>query len=306
MAPCTMTRCRAKRAFTLVELVTVLAIVAVLVAIIVPAVQAAREAARRVQCSSHLRQIALAIHAYHSGFQCLPPEAITSYPRQYRHASDAWGWPVALLPQIEQSGLYAKLNPQGELYVFMHSFQRHGVIYPGAATRLPLLRCPSSTLPAVTTQVGPGQLRAWQLGYATLDYRGCKVGGRGGAFVSTGNGPPIRFADISDGLSSTLLLGEGSHPGPNGTDWPTWAGRVGSSNGLTFSPSRMWPMNGRDQRRAGDYWTSIGVDSAAGFHPGGVNFAMVDGSVRFLNDSIDFRVYQRLCRRDDGAVIEGF
>jgi prepilin-type N-terminal cleavage/methylation domain-containing protein len=292
--------------FTLLELVVVLAILGILIALILPAVQQAREASRRTICRSNLRQIALAIHAYHAAHNCFPPEIIDSVPRARPHSNDAWGWPTMLLPFLDQATLYDQLSPQGNLYVFDDYFDTHGKIYPFSETALAALRCPSSALPAVSMTVGPDALRPWQIGYATMDYRGCIVGGRRGVFVSTGSGTPIRFADVTDGASQTIAVGEGPHPGPKGTSWPTWVGRTGSSHGLVFQPSQLCPLNGTDKSRSGQYWTRLCVETAASFHSGGIEFAFADGSVHFINDSIDNRTFFWLCHRADGKIVGQF
>src|SRR5262249_45073840 len=105
-------RCKVRRksaGFTLIELLVVIAIIAVLIALLLPAVQAAREAARRASCTNNLKQLGLAVHNYHQAFQVLPLQSM------YPAAADlswgwSYGWPLALLPQMEQSPMFNALH----------------------------------------------------------------------------------------------------------------------------------------------------------------------------------------------------
>jgi prepilin-type N-terminal cleavage/methylation domain-containing protein/prepilin-type processing-associated H-X9-DG protein len=96
------------RGFTLVELLVVIAIIGVLIALLLPAVQAAREAARRMQCSNHLKQYGIAAHNYHDTHNSLPPLAIWGL-----YGSDAYGWILALLPFMEQQGILIMIDGGG-------------------------------------------------------------------------------------------------------------------------------------------------------------------------------------------------
>ena len=125
-----------RRAFTLIELLVVIAIIAILVALLLPAVQQAREAARRTQCKSQLKQIALAMHNYESTHSCFPPGQIRlSFPTAPRVRG--WSMFVQILPYLEQTALYSKWDFANPL-----ANESNG----NTAFILPMLLCPSATL----------------------------------------------------------------------------------------------------------------------------------------------------------------
>jgi len=101
------------RGFTLIELLVVIAIIAVLIALLLPAVQQAREAARRTQCKNNLKQMGLALHNYHDVANTFPPGWISTWaqsPTPASYPGDSWGWPVFLLPYMDQGNIYNQIN----------------------------------------------------------------------------------------------------------------------------------------------------------------------------------------------------
>ena len=295
-----------RRGFTIVELVVVLAIIGILIALLLPAVQSARESARRLQCENHLKQLGIAMYGYHDVFKCFTPEFIKTLPQELSPSTDAWGWPVMLMPFFDQAPLYDQLDPSGAKYLFRDYYAAHGKIYPHGETYLSIFHCPSSTLPVTTRSVGPDPIKDWQIGYGTMDYRGCKIGSRGVFAQSASRQDLVRVASITDGTSQTLAIGEGSHPGSYGTDWPTWIGRTGSQYSLVITPIRYCQFNGKSKSRGGQYWTEICAATPAGFHPGGVEFLVADGRVKFVKDSIDHQTLFRLFHISDGHHIADF
>ncbi|MEA1950175.1 MAG: DUF1559 domain-containing protein, partial [Planctomycetota bacterium] len=99
---------RSEKGFTLVELLVVIAIIGILIALLLPAVQAAREAARRMQCSSNLKQIGVALHAYHAALGCFPPGGITEGPCCSTRSGISWS--ISILPYIEQPMIYDRYD----------------------------------------------------------------------------------------------------------------------------------------------------------------------------------------------------
>jgi prepilin-type N-terminal cleavage/methylation domain-containing protein/prepilin-type processing-associated H-X9-DG protein len=303
----TRTRPKNRRGFSLIELLVVIAIIGVLVALLLPAVQAAREAARRTQCVNNLKQLALATLNYHDASGAFPLGGYLQ-PVYTRDDSSTNGncWLVPVLPFLEQKPSYDAYNIQmnwGNL-----------VNLTAHATGINTLWCPSDpsiSRPAVLP--ADSVFFAWEAaGYPnSVTVQFCSYAASTGSwFVQT---PPIvpnweainasnnglvhfqsdrRLADITDGTSNTLLLGERGHGllGPDRRD--TWHWWVGPSR-VMFTAA--WPMN--PQRKLSDGSVNAGpiinanpsifLLSASSFHPGGCNFAFADGSVRFLKDTID-------------------
>jgi prepilin-type N-terminal cleavage/methylation domain-containing protein len=213
----------ARRGFTLVELLVVVAIIAVLVSLLLPAVQAAREQARRSQCTNNLKQIVLALHNYHSSHD--------SFPGAYgaRNASTfliyptygAWSPQTLLLPFIEQQQVYNNLN-LGVMnrYLLSNSYQPlpgdgYEFQVTGVTTRIPAFLCPSSPLP-LGKDMGvpkPGNNYFASVG-STLNFN-CDPYSvppmptsayPNGLFAV--NGPEWGFRDITDGTSNTIVFSE--------------------------------------------------------------------------------------------------
>ena len=191
-----------RRGFTLVELLVVIAIIGILIAILLPAVQAAREAARRMQCKNNLKQIALAMHVYHTAIGCFPPSICLPVGETLDGRGD-WSIHARLLPYIEQ----------GTLYEFMDfSVTYESVMFgdkPISTVRIPTYLCPSEMHDQIRLNAA-GEPFHWPLSY------GMNMGvwfvydpatGRGGEGVTYPNSH-LRPRDFSDGLSATLCTAE--------------------------------------------------------------------------------------------------
>lgn len=291
---------RNREGFTLIELVVVLAVSCVLVALLLPAIQQAREAARRVGCRNNLKQVGLALHNYHDIHNCFPPSHIHTPSPRMLGVTGYWSWEVGLLPYLEQQPLYFKLNPQGEPRVISRYYQRYGVIIPGGETQLAVFRCPSSTLPPRATDLGPATLSPHVRGYGTSDYKGSGGGQFAlGLFVS--DDPPVRFSDITDGISTTIAVGEASYPGRSGRVFPIWLGFFNYSYENHFETR--FPINCVPSF-SGRFWVNAQGDGCAlSLHPGIAQFLFADGSVRALSQSIDSYVYGNLGGRSDGRAV---
>lgn len=309
---------RQRLGFTLIELLVVIAIIAILVALLLPAVQQAREAARRSQCKNNLKQIGVAMHNYHDVHGTLPPGYV-----DLRGATPApvdneghWAWSVFIIPFMDQAGLYDTLSP-GTLSASaaINAFQKE------MQTGYPAFRCPSDTGPQVHD---PGLDPGYAISNDENSSGGTNTGlgmsnyvasnnianvrqrqatnlsvGTSGAIGAFFRDSRIQFRDITDGTSSTLLVGErawkrngqrnsagtlfavrdanGNGPSSQDTPSPAW------NQGLvTITGSVRYPINvtltGPNTDRNNAY---------SSLHVGGAHFLLADGAVRFIGDNTD-------------------
>jgi len=338
---------RRRVGFTLIELLVVIAIIAILIALLLPAVQQAREAARRSQCQNNLKQIGIALHNYHDAFDRLPFGAMTGLnpvPGGVANASGAgnWTWTAGILPYMDQGPLYEQL----EVGVGQ-PFDTKTTIY---ATPLPAFRCPSD-VSARTKDLGVSQgPNAGTLPIAITNYVANLGAGmetnsevaRAVNFASwSATGWPnvltvkpdlssqwvngmftrdvnVRFRDVTDGLSNTIAVGERRFR-VNGAAYLNVIEIVDHQNAggaLGALGLGGYPINCDDTNctPGGGFQASVGQRGTfASEHPGGVQFVLGDGSVRFISENIDFvlgdlsaGVYNRLTNRKDGRPVGNF
>ncbi len=320
-----------RTAFTLVELLVVIAIIGILVSLLLPAVQSAREAARRTQCSNRMKQLALALHNYAAAAGAFPPGHISRIEAKgqhwcnddgihpYRHGAP---WTVLILCYLEEQARYDEFDfdePFGHTSKYFTSADAN---YEGWIKPLSKYQCPSD--PNSKPEVNNINYFGVQGGFDTSDsdnpiYKySCSHDGR--LFFDNGllyHNSRIGFAHIRDGASNTFLLGETRYV-------PTSAHRVGGEHGSWASGSRFdgspnpytqaaaalginyYPGSGGDSYATSDidFWFKMSKVFGS-FHPGGCHFAMGDGSVRFVSESIDLQVYQQTGHRADGFPLGG-
>jgi prepilin-type N-terminal cleavage/methylation domain-containing protein/prepilin-type processing-associated H-X9-DG protein len=321
------------RAFTLIELLVVIAIIAILIGLLLPAIQKVREAASRLQCQNNLKQLALAAIHYSTNFgTVLPPGGAMSTPAVGDWSDERGSWLVHTLPYLEQTALYnqaqaAAGGPILNTYNSIGKAQAKGVFN---GVKLPYGRCPSDDYnpdASVSNYVGslgpqcaPGPCGYdpyqqycnrpdWGYGWSPDHGNTYDVGQLRGLFNRLG--AKVRHpAGIPDGTSNTIMIGEslpGSHDHLRQNLW--WAFNGGQSHVSTIIPiNNLMPNQVND----GGNWCSdpphesYNWNVSWGFRSrhggGGANFAFADGSVQFLQQSIDHRTYQLLGCRDDGMV----
>jgi prepilin-type N-terminal cleavage/methylation domain-containing protein/prepilin-type processing-associated H-X9-DG protein len=271
-------------AFTLIELLVVIGIVSILMGLLLSAVQQARATAARLQCENNLKQIGLAFQMYHDTYGSLPPGHRSLTAAQ----TIPWsGWPLSLLPYLEQSALYA--NAQAAYQAMRNPFLNPP--HTGLATVVAIYVCPSDARAASAQQAQVSGIVA-----AFTDYLGVS-----GKNYSTNDGvlfpdSHIRFADITDGLSNTLLAGE--RPASTDFQYGWWYAGIGQRftgsadmilgvqevNLLPVKPGTCGP--GAYQYGPGQISNQCDMFHFWSLHPGGANFLFVDGSIHFLPYSV--------------------
>lgn len=339
--------------FTLVELLVVIAIIGILVALLLPAIQAAREAARRTQCTNNLKQLAVGVHNYADAYKRFPSGFISSIPALPAPASAAeqsvWTWGAFLLPYIEQANLHETLRV-GNLTLSQNLSTPVGL----AALQTPVATfvCPSDTGPALNdfggkyasisadftsyekrvTSNGTDRIEIAKSNYVGVASVGDSMTPPSGDFAAYGSpvgvffwNSSVSFRDITDGTANTGMLGERCYKFQN---LLMGAGTVfGCSPVATGYSSRTRAINnalgiaywGINQTISSPTHQNRGFSS---LHPGGVQFALCDGSVRFLSDAIDFRgnsiggmtsanqgvdsTFERFLSKDDGQPLGSF
>ena len=284
---------RTPRGFTLIELLVVIAIIAVLIALLLPAVQAAREAARRAQCVNNLKQLALAANNYESSNTCLPPGQLPSSRDCDLAVREGTSVFVRIAPYIEGNANY-------NIYNFAFSAYA-GANITVAGIGVSALWCPSDPLVTTTAPYDPtsytctttGSWRQQFTSYAgnqgtwglRLQASNTNLSGRIASMNGTVFGySSVSFAAITDGTSNTLLFGEHGHGLLSVANQPTYQWwNSGYYTDTMFEA--YYPPNMQKKNNVGLSSGSYSMN-ASSFHPGGVNFAFVDGSVRFIKETI--------------------
>lgn len=312
---------RHRLAFTLVELLVVIAIIGILVALMLPAVQASREAARRAQCQNHLKQLGLAVHSYYDAHQALPP-LYTDIPVPVfstQFGLDTYSWRALILPHIEEQPLRAAIHfsvyatdsanqdaVNQSVEAFVCPSTRRGTViarglWHGRSQFDETLRAATSDYNGSAGYVEAGIVSRQKICDPSVTNYYWEEAWTPGIFGEVVYGavvwnPPtvrkIKFSQVTDGLSHTLLLLEraglpdqyfegGTKMEPHDPpQYRTW-GNVG-----------LWAISGCEQFNQIYHQTGkplVNFDNMLGlysFHPGGANVALADGSVRFINESI--------------------
>ncbi len=321
-----------RRAFTLIELLVVIAIIAVLIGLLLPAVQQVREAAARVQCQNHLKQIVLATHNYHDNFERFPAGGYYLV----MGAGVSWSVLSSILPYIEQGSLHQTIQ-----FTAPYTGQDHIT-----QTRIPIYLCPSELYDQAVTIAGAPH---YPLNYAAnfgtwFLYEPVHQANNDGAFTIN---RPTRLQSMRDGTSTTLAFAEvkaytshlcdGGNPSNLHAPLPSTPAEVTSYGGIfvqsgghvqwvdarvhhtgftaVFPPNTVVPysVNGRIYDvdfvsfREGKTLTlpTYAAVTARSYHPGVVNAAMLDGSVRTVRQSIAPATWQALATRAGGEVVPG-
>lgn len=306
------------RGFTLVELLVVITIIGILIALLLPAVQAAREAARRMQCTNNLKQIALAMHGYHETHGTLPygSGSVGAAGTPAGLAASGGVWTTMILPYIEMQGLYNQID-----------FNKHVQELPPEVvqTVISAYVCPSDAVgsPVLSDRfAGHNPATAMGLWYGAsmgpTHFDQCPFSSdqipspinltcQGWAFGTwDGGGQPkgsfagmfgrykkcIDFAQVKDGLSNTIMLGEI-------LPRECWFFSAFSVN-FNVAPTNI-PINLPESLAASLWYPGYGFKSR---HPGGASFAQGDGSVTFLSETIDFELFNAVGTRAGAETVQ--
>lgn len=299
-----------RNAFTLIELLVVIALIGVVIGLLIGAVQKVREVASRMHCRNNLKQIALATHDYHNAFGVVPVNSLPGPWGPYDSNHPSWSWLSRILPYIEHENLYRQANiPNNTLY------QSREVV----ATQVKQYLCPSDPFsnrgprdddrnlgPTYPPGILAGQTNYQGVGGANWNYGDSQWTnpGTNGSFdgLNYGDGlfyrydwvSPKRFTDIIDGTSNTFMAGESL---PIKTQWCSWP-HANSAFGTCAIPPNVRRSGDKDYSPE-DFGNTIGFRSQ---HPGGLQFAMADGSVHFIANSIDLKVYRGFATIQGGEI----
>jgi prepilin-type N-terminal cleavage/methylation domain-containing protein len=312
------------RAFTLIELLVVIAIIAVLIGLLLPAVQKVRESASRIQCSNNLKQLVTAVHNYHGAANVFPQNTLYTYDP----TAPNWSWLAHVLPMMEQNNLYQTANVGGvppnninqsltQIAMPVKTFlcpsdpdafkgpvshtSNYDMVDPVLGPLTYYVTCYKANAGSNWGGGAPGTSLWWGTdpqwcNPSTLDgnYDGCAMGD--GPMYETSK-PTLRFANITDGTSNTILLGEAQSGLDNMNSWAHMDNAIGV---CALPPNCKNPLTGKPYP-PDQWWNHYGFTSA---HPGGVLFAMADGSVRFITDAIDLKTFRAMGTRSGGEVFQ--
>lgn len=302
----TKPRSSQRPAFTLIELLVVIAIIAVLIGLLLPAVQKVRAAAARAQCVNNLKQVGLALQNYHDTVKAFPPGYASNFDAAGNDTGPGWGWAAYILPQMEQQAVYNAIQFNQNIEAPANSSAR--VQYIKSFT------CPSDSTGLTWTT------RKYDLAgnpVATV----CDVASANfiGVFGTTepgvdGDGvfyrnSKTRIGDITDGTSSTIIVGERSFR----LGQTTWVGSVTGATLFPQPPSTAPPiLNNGSGMALGHTGDGNGpgapnsyVNQFSSQHTGGANFLFADGHVAFLPTSMNYSAYKALSTRAVGEPTGG-
>ncbi|MFG0333685.1 MAG: DUF1559 domain-containing protein [Maioricimonas sp. JB049] len=310
--------------FTLIELLVVIAIIAILIALLLPAVQQAREAARRTQCRNNLKQLALALHNYHDTSGGFPPGNMvnlddrTTWPRDPQVSNQLFGafsWAAYILPQLDAAPVYNLIN--FSLPAYVEEIEDMPGTTPTLRQQLGNVANREASYAQPAAFVCPSN---HSIGWSSTRYKDYAINGglgrccvernlnstEGMAYINSF----VRFRDVTDGTSNTLLLLELPNWAPH-----SWCLKEHPCNPFFFvnHQSQGYVTAGRGTVGTSGYRPLPPNDAyildtrgAYSDHEGGIQVAMADGSVRFISDNVDYLTYQAAFTRGGEETLSLF
>ena len=291
--------------FTLIELLVVIGIIAVLVGLMLPAVQKVRESASRMKCQNNLKQIGLALHAYHDRSGAFPP-GYSSNQVNTDGTGPGWGWAAHILPDLEQDALYRQIDFTKPITDPSHDAP--------CTANIPFLRCPSDrrqnpivlsefvNAAGLTTPIGRtnyvgcygntpflGESPSVMTTHLVID----AISGRGMFHRNSAT----KILDITDGTSQTIAVGEKSADKTLGS-WigvipgSTWtsANDIANYGGIPTNISAAMTLGHACRQHPPSASAGVAEDFSAP-HPNGVNFVFADGSVHSVRTTVSMTIY---------------
>ena len=307
-------------------MLVVVAIIGILVALLLPAIQQARAAARRAACQANLHQIGVALHNYHDAANVFPPGYVAVYSAVFQFESGpSWGWGAMLAAYMEEDFVYNALN--------FETYVEDAANYTARRKPIATFVCPDDRMPRIwwanqdEFKADPFTGELVRYTFPIAEVAGANYVGVYGTTEPGPDGDGVFFRnskistrDVSDGLAATAFVGERSVMLNFGRGFATW---VGAPHRAT-----MTAIGGGDPDAPGNYWLELSCGmvlghSGEGRGPGdrssdpnqfcsshgiGAYFLFGDGHVRWLDNSIDYRLYKGLTTRSGGetAPADGF
>ena len=293
-----------KPGFTLIELLVVIAIIALLIGLLLPAVQKVRAAASRTQCVNNLKQVGLALQNFHDTEKAFPSGYTSKFDAAGNDVGPGWGWAAYILPFMEQQAIHGAVQ-----------FGQNIEAPANATVRVQHIQaytCPADTMGLTWT------VRKYDLsGNAVSTLCDAASANFVGVFGTTEPGVDgdgvfyrnsnVRIADVMDGTSSTIMVGERSFR----LGQSTWVGSVTGATLYPQPPSTAPPiLNNGSGMALGHTGDGNGPGAASSYvnqfssqHPGGANFTFADGHVALLRTSMNYTVYKALSTRRGGEVV---
>jgi prepilin-type N-terminal cleavage/methylation domain-containing protein/prepilin-type processing-associated H-X9-DG protein len=299
---------KTRSAFTLIEMIVVIAVITVLIGLLLPAAHRVRESCNRMKCTDNLRQIGLAFQSYHDRWSSLPPGYVSKVAPDNSDLGPGWSWAARLLDDVELGNVQQQIHFDKDI--------RDPVNVDARGKMLPVFVCPSESIHVpvfVVDAQGKPLVEIARASYTAMNGVldvAKHAGDNNGAFLRN---EVLRMADIKDGLSKTLFVGERAATLADATWTGAAAGGVvpalrhaDRAEQLAHAQSSAALVLSHGSRSVLPNDPEV-LDAAgtSSNHSGGVNFLFGDGSVHMLGKKIDGAVYEALLTRAGGEAVRG-